>query len=256
MNRCMIATAMLVTASASLRGGVIDLITIGGFEMANTGWAVASLPFNNIAGSCNLGFASSSAASGCLAGTNPMQGNHAAYASSSFPSVNNSTGRWTNTLSQSFVVPTGLSISNATLSYLYTITDSGAGAFRGVNVHVRLLDGSTVLANQSILRDPAASGVIPWTLNSLDLTSILAAHQGQTLTLQFSSSAFYRTSTTPNSRSTALITGIDEVHLNLSQAVPEPPTVLLMASVLGTGVLWRNRKRLRGKRPLPELAVS
>jgi len=242
MKRIILAASLFTLSLAY--GGTIDYITNGGFETGSTsGWSMSAASSGNVTGSCNLAFGALAVASGCLSGTNPTAGTYAAYSSTSFPSINNSTGKWTDTISQNFFIPTGITISNATLSFIYTITGSGTGAFRGVTVQVRVLAGSTVLASQTLLQNPSNSGTVPWTADSFNMTSILAAHEGQTLTLQFSSSALYVTSSAPVSRSTALITGFDNIHLNVTQPVPEPPAVLLMASALGLGLLSRNRSR-------------
>ena len=245
MIRALLTTTLLAVATvATAFGGTINLIANGTFETGNlNGWIVSSTSSGNVTSSCNLSFGAQAVAQGCIAGTNPNSGSYAAYASTSFPAIANSTGSWTDTLSQNFTVGSGTNISNAVLSYSYSLTDSGTGAIRGVLVQVRVLSGSTVLATQTILQNPTVSGSVPWTNKTFNLTSVLSANEGQQLTLQLSSTAFYRTNATPRTNSTALITGFDNVKLNLTQPVPEPPTVMLMGSVLLLGWFWRNRSR-------------
>ena len=146
-------------------------------------------------------------------------------------------------MSQNFTVSPGTNISNAVLSYSYSLTHSGTGAIRGLLVQVQVLSGSTVLATQTILQNPTVSASVPWTNKTFNLTSVLSANEGPQLTLQLSSTAFYRTSTAPMANSTALITGFDNVKLNLTEPVPEPPTVVLMGSVMLLGWFLRNRSR-------------
>ena len=245
MIRAIFSTTLLAVATLTTAiGGTINPIANGDFETGNTnGWIVTSTSSGNVASSCNLSFGAQALAQGCIAGTNPNAGSYAAYASTSFPSIANSTGSWTNTLSQNFTVSPGTNISNAVLSYSYSLTHSGTGAIRGLLVQVQVLSGSTVLATQTILQNPTVSASVPWTNKTFNLTSVLSANEGQQVTLQLSSTAFYRTSTAPMANSTALITGFDNVKLNLTEPVPEPPTVVLMGSVMLLGWFLRNRSR-------------
>jgi hypothetical protein len=222
------------------------LVTNGTFETGNlSGWtATTSPPFMDVTGSCNDGFAAQSSAIGCAAGTDPSLGAYAAYSSTSFPAISNNVGEWDNFLTQNIVVPTG-PISNATLSLDYTATWGSAGTFfHGVNVEAALLQGSTFLDSDAFVINPNTAGSVPWTAASQDITSVLASHAGQTLTLELESIGFYDTRGGGTGNVQTLNTGFDDVQITVN--APEPGTGwlaggLMLAMVCGTSYFRRTR---------------
>jgi hypothetical protein len=207
------------------------LITNGTFETGNTsGWtATTGAPFMDVAGSCNDGFAAQTSATGCMSGIGPLFGSYAAYSSTSFPTIANNVGEWDNFLSQNFTVPTG-GFSNATLSLDYTATWSGSGTFRGVVVAVGILQGSTHIDNIDLVVNPSSNGTVGWTLSSTDLTALLSAYAGDTLTLQLGNFIFYDTRGTDSfSSGTSEITGFDNVQVAVTSSTPEPGTIWMAA---------------------------
>lgn len=147
----------------------------------------------DVTGSCNDGFAAQSTATGCATGTDPAFGTHAAYSSTSFPAISNNVGEWDNFLSQNIVVPAG-PITSATLSLEYTATWGSAGNyFHGVNVEAAILQGGVFIYSVGLVINPSSAGSVPWTFASTDITSLLSAHAGQTLTFELLSIGFYDT---------------------------------------------------------------
>ncbi len=219
------------------------LITNGTFETGTlTGWtATTGAPFMDVTGSCNDGFAAQSSAVGCATGTNPAFGTYAAYSSTSFPSISNNVGEWDNFLSQNIVVPMG-PIMNATLSLDYTATWGSAGTyFHGVNVEAAILQGSTFLYSTGFVINPGTGGSVGWTAFSGDITSILAAHAGQTLTFELESIGFYDTRGGGAGNVNTLSTGYDNVQIAVN--APEPGGVWMAAGglllLLGSRVIRR-----------------
>lgn len=215
-----------------------NLISNGGFESGSTAsWSTTSQAFPNTTGSCNNGYAAQSTATGCQSGINPISGTYAAYASVSFPAIPNDTGEWINSISQDFFVPQN--IATATLTWSDSFVYSGSGSFRGVNVGFNILSGSTSLLSVQQLTNPGNNGQSNWTNRNADLTAILQAHAGETLTLRFFSLAFYDTrgtgSTTSATSATSITAGLDNVSLDVTTAnpqVPEPSTLATAALVL------------------------
>jgi hypothetical protein len=197
------------------------LITNGNFETGTTaGWTATSSPSNDTAGSCNDGFAAQSSASGCTTGTNPAFGTYAAYSSTTFPAINNNVGEWDNFLSQNIVVPTG-PINNATLTLEYTTTWGSTGNFfHGVNVEAAILQGGIFIDSVAFVINPNSAGSVPWTFSSTDLTSVLAAHAGQTLTFELLSIGFFDTRGGGTGNVQTLTTGFDNVQITVN--APEP----------------------------------
>jgi hypothetical protein len=214
------------------RAGEIFLITNGTFETGTlSGWsATTGPPFMDVTGSCNDGFAAQTSAVGCATGTNPAFGSFAAYSSTAFPAISNNVGEWDNFLSQNFVVPTG-PINDATLTLDYTATWGSAGNFfHGVNVEAAILQGSNFLYSAPFVINPNTAGSVPWTAFSGDITSLLAAHAGQTLTLELESIGFYDTRGGGVGNVQTLSTGYDNVQITVN--APEPGAVWMAAGGL------------------------
>jgi hypothetical protein len=208
------------------------LISNGTFETGTlTGWtATTGAPFMDVTGSCNDGFAAQSSAVGCATGTNPAFGTYAAYSSTMFPAINNNVGEWDNFLSQNIVVPVG-PINNATLTLEWTATWGSAGTFfHGVNVEAAILQGSNFLYSAGFVVNPNTAGSDPWTAFGGDITSILAAHAGQTLTFELESIGFYDTRGGGTGNIQTLSTGFDNVQITVN--APEPAAIWMAAGGL------------------------
>jgi hypothetical protein len=218
-------TAVAVTLFCALplaHAGASFLITNGDFETGTlAGWtATTGAPYMDVTGSCNDGFAAQSSAVGCATGTNPAFGTYAAYSSTSFPAISNNVGEWDNFLSQNITVPAG-PINNATLTLDYTATwGSAASFFHGVNVEAAILQGSNYLYSAGFVINPGTGGSDPWTAFSGDITSVLAAHAGQTLTFELESIGFYDTRGGGTGNVQTLSTGYDNVQISVN--TPEP----------------------------------
>ena len=243
LNTTLVVSVMLTLAATASHGA--NLILNGTFEGGSiSNWTPVSQAFPNTSGSCNLSFASQSTASGCQTGINPVSGSYAAYASTSFPVIANSTGEWINYLNQDFVVP--LSVSSGILTWSDSAVWNGSGTFRGVDVLVQLYNGGTFLSNQYSVQNPGSSGQELWTTHSWDVTSILQANPNATLTLKLTALAFYDTRSGPGSSATTLNAGFDDVALNVASSTPEPATIgLTGAALLCLGLI---RRRHRGNK--------
>lgn len=233
------AAACLCATSAN--AGTIDLVTNGNFEGGNSAaWTNSSVPFSATGGSCNGGWSVQSTATGCTTGINPAFGSLAAYSSTSFPALTNAVGEWDNYFRQTIVVPIG-TITSAILSWQDSIVWSGSGSFRGVDLYALVQNG----ASSYTISNPSTNGSLPWTARSIDVTSLLQASQGQTLTITFGALTFFdtRTGNSP-SIATSAIYGLDNVALNVTTtgaATPEPATVGLTGAALLACGLYRRR---------------
>jgi hypothetical protein len=239
-------TLALAGAFMTVHAGTINVISNGTFETGAGGWTAATTTFANVTGACNSGFSPQTTASGCAPGTNPIFGSLGAYSSTQFPAISADLGQFTNEFYQSFPIPSS-PISSAILTWADTATWSGTGTFRGVNVFVGFLQGSSQLANTFSVVNPNASGSTPWTNRSLDVTALLNARLGQTLTLRLVSAAFYDTRFGSNSSATALNTGFDNVALHITgpniQDVPEPGGLALILTGFVGMALIKGKKR-------------
>jgi len=150
-----------------------------------------------------------------------------------FPSISDTDGEWADVLNQNFLVPTG-TIPDAEVQSDSTATCTGSGAFRGCDVPVTLIDGSTFLGNFYTLSDPGGN-TLPWS------SYYLQDYEGQDLTLELISDGFFDTRGS-SSCATGLNAAFDDVELNVTtaSAAPEPASAVLPgARLLLTGSLWR-----------------
>ena len=245
----MLSRTTLTLAFAALSGitttQAANLIINGTFESGSTaGWTVSAAPSADTTGSCNDTFAAQTSASGCKTGLNPISGSYAAYTSSSFPNINNNVGEWDNYLSQSFVVPTG--VTSGILTWQDASVWSCSGTFCGADTEVALKVGSTYISAQDPLTNPGSSGSLPWTNESWDVTSILQNYSGQTLTLEIGVFTFFDSRGGTGAYATALNAGFDNVALNVNSAAstPEPATLGLTGiALVGLGFARRRARR-------------
>ena len=241
-NTTRVFSLALTLAAAATQAG--NILVNGTFEGGDTsGWTALNLPFATTAGSCSQGFAAQTTASGCVTGINPVSGSYAAYSSIAFPFVSGDVGEWIQYLNQDFVVPT--TVSSAILTWSDSAVWGGSGSFRGVDVIMQLYNGNTFLSNIYSVQNPSTSGSQAWTNRTWDITSFLQANPGATLTLKFTSLAFFDTRSSNVSSATTLISGLDNVALNVpgASATPEPATIGLIGTALAGLGLARLRKR-------------
>ena len=232
-NATRVFSLALTLAAASTQAG--NILVNGTFEGGNTnGWTALSLPFATTAGSCAQAFTAQTTASGCATGMNPVSGAYAAYSSISFPTLTNDVGEWIEYLNQDFVVP--LTVSSAILTWSDSAVWGGTGNIRGVDVIMQIYNGNTFLSNVYSVNNPTASGSQAWTNRSWDITTFLQANPGATLTLKFTSLAFFDTRVSSGSPTSAtfLNTGLDNVSLDVpgASATPEPATIGLTGLAL------------------------
>jgi hypothetical protein len=226
--RFAIAAVFSLTASLSYAAPT-ELISNGSFETGNlTSWSTSGL---GTVGNCaNVGrdwnVSSSSSATGCALPGAPVDGAFAAY-------VMNDGGVTATdyTLSQDFVVPVGL--TSASLSWFDSSVSNYFGESR--SLVVELLKGSTLLSTVYTYVVPASDDIDSWDNRLFDVSALLSARQGQTLTLRFSNKI-------PEVWTGPAGLGLDKVSVMAEvAAVPEPNAlVLLLAGAVVLG-FWRRR---------------
>ena len=217
MNRFTALPLLLAAAAAAtLSAGPLDLLNNPAFNLGPTLWTISAGPLSNL-GSCVLAT--------CTLTSNPAL-------------QTSGTLSFTTTYTQSVAVPAGVPITYAQLSYLSTATGA-PGAIVEFDISTQLYSGTTLLFSSPQVLMPDSSGNVPWTQTALDLTSLIAAHTGETLQIKLVSTLVLNT----QANLTGVGNSFDNVQLGIN-VVPEPPTVVLMASVLGLGALWQRRKWL------------
>jgi hypothetical protein len=203
----------------------IELINNGGFEAGNfTNWSVT----NNGSGGCDTDWmVNSTGQTGCLPLSPATEGANAAY--NSF----DGNGPQEFRLEQTFFVPNN--IASAALSWfdqaVWNLT-FGASLDREFRVDILASSGTVNVFSQ--IFEAGTSAQYDWTARLADVTSILQANEGQTLTLAFSN-IIPQAFTGPGGF------GLDQVSLDVTtsepESVPEPASVLglLAVGALGAG---------------------
>jgi len=219
----LLSTCMSFSASAT------EMLSNGGFETGDfSSWSAIS---NGGTGGCsvNLWSVNATGAHGCTNNGTvtpaPTSGTYAAY--NTFDGV----GGAPFLLSQSFALPS--SVSGATLSFLETYNMSHGGLLRTFQIDLFDATNTTFLANLFSVQ-PGGSDVLGWTSQSLDVTGLVAAQAGQTVTLRLSNII-------PESYTGPAGFGVDDISLDVT-SVPEPATFALMGLGLA-GLAFRKKKQ-------------
>lgn len=228
INRFAAAAFALTGVCASFSAGAVELVNNGGFETGNfSGWSAVSNGGTSGCGT-NLWTVNATGAQGCGGTPAPTSGTYAAY--NTFDGVANQPFL----LSQSLALPS--SVSGATLSFLetYNMRMFQQGTLRTFRVDLYDAANSALLANLFSIQ-PASNAVIPWTLQSLDVSGAVSALAGQTVTLRFSNII-------PQSYTGPAGFGVDNISLDVATAVPEPGVLALMGLGLA-GIGFARRKQ-------------
>jgi hypothetical protein len=222
--------AVFSLAAGMSQAAPVELISNGSFETGDlTSWSTSGL---GTVGTCpsqgrDWNVSSDPSATGCSLPGAPIDGAFAAYVMND-GGVDNTVY----TLSQSFVVPVGL--SSASLSWIDSSVSSYSGASR--TLVVELLKGSTLLSTVSTYVVPFADGDTSWDSHLFDVSSVLAAQQGQTLTLRFSNQI-------PEVWTGPSGLGLDKASILATVvAVPEPDSLALLVAGAAVVGAWRRRR--------------
>jgi hypothetical protein len=207
----------LVAANAAL-AAPIELVNNGGFESGALGpWSTSGIAGG---GPCPVenqdwNVSSVGTATQCVTVGNPAGSTFAAYV------MNDGTGPLTYRLFESIFVPLGTNAG--TLSFDWESTNlSDAGRNLAV-----LLNGNTVF-------NSSTSGNFGWTPESFDVTALLAAAAGTTITLEFQNFI-------PATWSGPAGMGLDNVSIQAQ--VPEPGSLALLSLALIGAAFARRRQR-------------
>ena len=218
INVALIVALMLTGISAPVFASTIELVSNGGFEAGTlAAWTTSGLGTTGTCPSANRDWNVSTASStGCSVVANPSGSTYAAYV------MNDGTGPLTYSLSQSISVPLGT--VGGTLSFDWTSVNlSDAG--RSLTV---TLGGTPVFSSSTF-------GNFAWTLQSADVSALLAAAAGGSITLQFDNFI-------PSTWTGPAGLGLDNVSL-AADVVPEPATLLLLGTGLGAVAARRRLKK-------------
>lgn len=225
-----IAAVSMLAASTLANAATFSLVSNGGFETGNlTNWSVNAV--GSPGGTCpsagrNWNVANNGGATGCYGVGNPVEGVYAAYV------MNDGLANTTYTLSQDILVP--FNVTNASLAWSDSSMSGYSGAAR--NLTVGLYAGNTLLANVYQFNMPTSDFSPAWDARQVDVSALLAAHGGQSLTLRFSNFI-------PNTWTGAAGLAVDNIRLTGQAAVvPEPGSIALLGLGLMAGALVRRRK--------------
>jgi hypothetical protein len=218
LKRLLIASA--VSATLGVVGlqpaSAMQLVSNGGFETGDlTGWTTSGIAGAGPCPSANKDWnvSNNGAATGCNAVANPSGSTYAAYV------MNDGTGPLTYKLFQSIFVPLGTVSGQLTFDWT-TVNFSDAG--RQLNA---LLNGATVFSSSTF-------GSTGWTPQSVDVSGILSAAAGTSITLEFDNFI-------PQTWSGPAGLGLDNV--SLENVVPEPASLALLG--LGLAGLGFSRRK-------------
>ena len=240
---CALAALTLLIAPAA---HAQQLIQNGGFETnggANTSTLTNWTVVNQANGSGSWYVQTGTGSPGPTSNQNTSV---AAPPQGAFAAMTNQAGPGAHVLYQNFVVPVGL--TTATLSFDRYIQNSvsfvtantldftgSANQQARVDIMTSAAGNFSVAAGDVLLNvfqtnpgDPPTSG---YTFQSSDLTTLLKAHQGETLRLRFAE--------TDNSGFIQF--GVDAVSLNTT--VPEPSAVAFLVTSVLTGAAFLQRRR-------------
>ncbi len=225
-----IAAVSLLAASTLANAATFNLVSNGGFETGTlANWSVNAV--GNPSGGCpfagrNWNVSNSGGATGCSAVGNPSEGQYAAYV------MNDGLAESTYTLSQDFLVP--FNVTSASLAWSDSSVSSYNGALRSLSVG--LYAGNTLLADVYQFNMPLSDFSSAWDARQVDVSALLAAHGGQTLTVRFSNYI-------PNTWTGPAGLALDNISLTAEAAnVPEPGSMALLGLGLMAGALVRRRK--------------
>lgn len=224
------AILALITALVPGAAGAVQVLTNNSFETGTlAGWTATT----HGTGSCaaanrDWNVSTSGSATGCATVGNPVDGTYAAYV------MNDANGPTTYLLQQSFAVPFG--VTSAVLSWSDSIAASYSGAAR--SFRAVFFDPGNVASTVFNLSIPFSDLDIGWTARTVDVTALLQAHVGQTMTLSFEN-------VIPAAWTGAAGLGLDKVALNIEAvaATPEPASMALLGTALAALGLRRRSAR-------------
>ncbi|MCP2732091.1 PEP-CTERM sorting domain-containing protein [Limnofasciculus baicalensis] len=226
------AGAAFVALGVGSTAQAAELINNGGFETGDfTNWSVT----NNGSGGCDTDWhVNATGYTGCNLLSPATEGTFAAY--NSFEGDGPQQFR----LEQTFFVP-----NNITSAVLSWADEANMFIFSVLNrefqVDLVTSSGSVNIFSQIFQRGPRQYA---WTARLADVTSILQANQGQSVTLAF-------TNIIPEQFSGPGGFGLDKVSLDVttgeSQSVPEPASVLGLLGLGGLGAASSLKRKLQGK---------
>ena len=212
-----VSALMLAAGMGTAQAG--NIVVNGGFETGDlSGWATNNIgtPTSTCAAGDRDWNVSSSSSTGCLPVESPVGGSYAAYV------INDGTGPLDYTLTQTIMDPLGL--TSALLSFQWTSNNSYDNG-RMLNV---LIDGVNVFSDSTF-------GSFGWTNETINVAGVLAAHEGQPITLEFDNYI-------PHTWTGPAGMGLDNVALNVTTTgVPEPSSVALFGVALAGLALARRK---------------